>query len=73
LISTEWMRERPFRDVLMWLTLLGGLGLSVTGVWLAVRRVRSDVIRLWQRVRRFTAVRRTPRSRLKATVPYRRL
>jgi len=21
----EWMRERPFRDVLMWLTLLGGL------------------------------------------------
>jgi hypothetical protein len=32
----EWMRERPFRDVLMWLTLLGGLGLSVTGVWLAV-------------------------------------
>jgi uncharacterized iron-regulated membrane protein len=54
----EWMRERPLRDVLMWLTLLGGLGLSVTGVWLAVRRVRNDVILLWQCVRRFTTARR---------------
>jgi uncharacterized iron-regulated membrane protein len=69
----EWMRERPFRDVLMWLTLLGGLGLSTTGVWLAVRRVRNDLIVLWQCVRRFTAARRASRGRLKATVPYRRL
>jgi uncharacterized iron-regulated membrane protein len=50
----EWMRERPVRDVLMWLTLLGGLGLSLTGVWLAVRRVRNDVFLLWRSVRRFT-------------------
>jgi hypothetical protein len=69
----EWMRERPFRDVLMWLTLLGGLGLSVTGVWLAIRRVRNDVILLWPFVRRFTTARRAPRCRLKATVPCRRL
>jgi hypothetical protein len=60
----EWMRERPFRDVLMWLTLLGGLALSVTGVWLAIRRVRSDVILLWQWVRRLTAARRAPEAPL---------
>jgi hypothetical protein len=54
------MRERPFRDVLMWLTLLGGFGLSVTGVWLAVRRVRNDVILLWQCVRRLATARRAP-------------
>jgi uncharacterized iron-regulated membrane protein len=54
----EWMRERPFRDVLMWLTLMGGLGLSTTGVWLAVRRVRNDVTLLSQWVRRFATARR---------------
>jgi hypothetical protein len=52
------MRARPFRDALMWLTLLGGLGLSVTGVWLGIRRVRSDLITVWQAVRRLTTGRR---------------
>ena len=54
----EWMRVRPFRDVLMWLTLLGGLAVSVTGVYLAVRRVRSDIIALLRPFRRFTVARR---------------
>jgi uncharacterized iron-regulated membrane protein len=54
----EWMRERPVRDVLMWLTLMGGLGLSVTGVWLALRRVRSDVITVSRAVRRVATARR---------------
>jgi uncharacterized iron-regulated membrane protein len=49
---TEWMRARPFRDILMWLTLLGGLALSLTGVYLSVRRVRSDVIVLLRPFRR---------------------
>ena len=48
----EWMRTRPFRDILMWLTLLGGVALSVTGVYLAVRRVRSDIIVLLRSLRR---------------------
>jgi hypothetical protein len=43
--------------VLMWLTLLGGLGLSVTRVWLAVRRVRNDLILVRQCVSRFTTAR----------------
>jgi uncharacterized iron-regulated membrane protein len=51
---TGFMRARPFRDMLMWLTLLGGLGVSITGVWLAIRRVRSDVIVLSRPLRRFT-------------------
>jgi uncharacterized iron-regulated membrane protein len=49
-----FMRTRPFRDLLMWLMLLGGLGVSITGVWLAFRRVRSDVIVLSRPLRRFT-------------------
>ena len=49
---TEWMRTRPFRDILMWLTLLGGIALSVTGVYLAVRRARSDIIVLLRSLRR---------------------
>src|SRR5439155_24975914 len=40
---TEWMRSRPLRDIMMWLLMLGGLALSATGVYLAVRRIRSDV------------------------------
>ncbi len=55
---TEWMRAQPFRDVLMWLTLLGGLAASVTGVYLAFRRVRSDIFVLLRPLRRFAAGRR---------------
>lgn len=52
------MRVRPFRDIAMWLTLLGGLGVSVTGVYLAFRRVRSDFIVLLQFTRRLPIPRR---------------
>jgi uncharacterized iron-regulated membrane protein len=51
---TQWMRTRPFRDILMWFMLLGGLTASVTGVYLAFRRVRSDIIVLLRIFRRFT-------------------
>jgi len=36
----ESMLARPVRDGLMWLTLLGGLAVSETGVYLAVSRIR---------------------------------
>jgi uncharacterized iron-regulated membrane protein len=49
---SEWMRARPFRDILMWLTLLGGLALSLTGVYLSLRRVRSDIIVVLRSLRR---------------------
>ena len=32
----------------MWLTLLGGLAVSVTGAYLAIRRVRNDVALLFR-------------------------
>ena len=43
---TAWMRARPFWDIMMWLTLLGGLAISITGTYLAIRRIRSDVAML---------------------------
>jgi uncharacterized iron-regulated membrane protein len=46
---TAWMRMRPFWDIMMWLTMLGGLAVSATGVYLAVRRIRSDVAVLFRR------------------------
>jgi uncharacterized iron-regulated membrane protein len=46
---TEWMRERPFRDIFMWLTLLGGLAVSLTGVYLGYRRIRSDIAVVFRR------------------------
>jgi uncharacterized iron-regulated membrane protein len=49
-----WMRARPFRDVMMWLTLLGGLAASGTGMYLGMRRVQSDVTGAFRRVRRGT-------------------
>jgi hypothetical protein len=53
---TDWMRLRPFRDIMMWLTLLGGLAVSATGVYLAVRRVRSDLALLFRVVVKRRAV-----------------
>jgi uncharacterized iron-regulated membrane protein len=49
---TASMRSRPFRDILMWLTMLGGLALSVTGVYLGIRRIRNDVIMVFRFMRR---------------------
>jgi len=49
---TAWMRSRPFWDILMWVMLLGGLAGSVTGVYLGVRRIRSDVTVLLRPFRR---------------------
>ena len=54
---TDWMRSRPFWDIMMWLTMLGGLAISMTGAYLAIRRIRSDVAVLFRFVvrRRATA------------------
>jgi uncharacterized iron-regulated membrane protein len=57
-----WMRASPFRDVLMWVTLLGGLAVSATGVYLAVRRVRSDVIVAVRSFRQLAMGRRKPKQ-----------
>ena len=40
---TAALRARPLWDIVMLVLLLGGIGLSATGVYLALRRIRSDV------------------------------
>ena len=54
-----WMRGSPLRDILMWLTMLGGLAVSVTGVYLAIRRIRSDVVMLTRPFRRRSSARQS--------------
>jgi len=40
---TAGMRARPLWDIVMIVLLLGGIGLSATGVYLAIRRIRLDI------------------------------
>jgi hypothetical protein len=41
-----WLRARPAWDIIVITLMLGGLAGSATGVWLALRRIRSDVATL---------------------------
>jgi len=43
-----WMRVRPVWDILVLTLMLGGLGLTVTGFYLSIRRIRSDVLTLFR-------------------------
>ena len=45
---TAWMRARPVWDIIVLIMLLGGLALTTTGLYLAVRRVRDDVVALFR-------------------------
>jgi hypothetical protein len=55
-----WLRARPVWDIVVITLLLGGLAGSATGAYLAVRRVRSDIVGLF---RLLTGVRRTDAAR----------
>src|SRR6266849_116156 len=60
-----WLRTRPVWDIIVITLMLGGLAGSATGVYLAVRRMRSDVVmvfRLLTGVRRDGAVQRVESS-----------
>ena len=46
------MRARPFRDIIVLTLMLGGLGVTVTGCYLAIRRIRSDLASLLRSLRR---------------------
>ena len=41
---TSWLRARPFWDVIILVLLLGGAAASATGVYLAGRRIKQDVV-----------------------------
>ena len=40
---TQWLRMRPVWDIVMLLLLLGGLGGTTTGVYLAISRIKRDL------------------------------
>jgi len=41
-----WLRARPAWDIIVITLMLGGVAASATGLYLAARRIRSDVIML---------------------------
>jgi PepSY-associated TM region len=45
---TSWMRARPTWDIIVLFLMCGGLALAVTGFYLALRRVWSDVVRVFR-------------------------
>jgi uncharacterized iron-regulated membrane protein len=53
---TAWMRARPIWDIIMLTLMLGGLALTVTGFYLAVRRISNDAVLLF----RFISRRKAP-------------
>jgi len=59
---TAGLRPRPLWDIVMIVLLIGGIGLTATGVYLAIRRIRVDVAGL----ARFGG---TARARFAAPVP----
>jgi hypothetical protein len=45
-----WVRARPAWDIILIALMAGGFAVSATGVYLAVRRVRNDVIMLFRAI-----------------------
>ena len=43
---TAWMRARPIWDIIVLTLMLGGLALTATGFYLALRRIRNDIMQL---------------------------
>jgi uncharacterized iron-regulated membrane protein len=43
---TDWMRARPAWDIIKLTLLIGGLALTATGFYLALRRIRNDIVLL---------------------------
>jgi hypothetical protein len=48
----SWMRARPIWDIIVLIPMLGGLGLTGTGLYLAIRRVSGDIAMLFRFVAR---------------------
>ena len=49
---TAWMRARPTWDIIVLTLMLGGLASTVTGFYLAIRRIRHDVVLLFRFITR---------------------
>jgi hypothetical protein len=55
---TSWMRVRPLWDIIVLFLMSGGLALAITGFYLALRRIWSDIVRVIR-----MASKRTPAPR----------
>jgi len=49
---TAWMRARPTWDIIVLTLMLGGLASAVTGFYLAIRRIRQDVVLMFRFIAR---------------------
>jgi hypothetical protein len=49
---TAWMRARPIWDIIMLTLMLGGVALTTTGFYLALRRIRNDIMLLFRFIAR---------------------
>jgi hypothetical protein len=63
-----WVRVRPAWDIILIVLMLGGSTVSATGVYLAVRRVRNDLIMLYRAVTGSTRIARRKGGDLRATI-----
>jgi PepSY-associated TM region len=57
------LRARPVWDIVTIALLLGGLAGAATGVWLAIRRIRQDIVMLYRLLRRSGSTRATQGAR----------
>jgi uncharacterized iron-regulated membrane protein len=49
---TAWMRARPTWDIIVLTLMLGGLTSAVTGFYLAIRRIRRDIVLMFRFIAR---------------------
>jgi hypothetical protein len=49
---TAWLRASPQWDIITLVLMLGGVGVTGTGVYLAIRRIRLDAANALRRLRR---------------------
>jgi uncharacterized iron-regulated membrane protein len=49
---TSWLRARPMWDIIVLSLMSGGLALTASGLYLAVRRIRNDVVILFRLIAR---------------------
>jgi uncharacterized iron-regulated membrane protein len=55
-----WIRARPAWDIVMITLLLGGVAASGTGIYLAVRRIRNDLVVVFRWLNRLRRIGRKP-------------
>jgi PepSY-associated TM region len=58
-----WIRVRPIWDIILVTLMIGGAAVSATGVYLALRRVRNDIVLVFRFLAKRSAALHRPRTR----------